>query len=110
MPFRVYYLDDEESLCNIFSEFINSKDVHVTTFVDPSEAIKICKKNPPDLFFIDYRLPGTTGDIVASDIDENIPKILVTGDISIHSTYDFQQILSKPLDFNNIQKLIDSYL
>lgn len=106
MPITVYYLDDEETLCEIFSKIVSSDEIQVTTFVEADDAIAHCEKTPPDLIIIDYRLRGTTGDIVATKIDENIPKMLVTGDLSVDSVYDFQHIISKPLDFKKIITLI----
>jgi len=110
MSINVYYLDDEETLCEIFSEMLGSSEVKVTTFVQASDAIECCKNNPPDLFFIDYRLPGTTGDLVAFEIAERIPKVLVTGDLSFDSSYKFQNVISKPCDFEKVKKLIETYL
>jgi len=110
MPIKIIYLDDEEALCKIFSQYYGSDQVNIKTFVDANEAIKFCQVNPPDLFFIDYRLSGITGDDVAFAVEESIPKILVTGDISFTSKYNFHQVISKPFDFNKVQKLINHYL
>jgi len=110
MPVNVYYLDDEEVLCEIFSEILSSQHIVVTTFSNSNEAIDACRKKPPDILFIDYRLPGVTGDLVAIEIDKDIPKILVTGDLSYKSKYNFEKIISKPCDFGEVRKIISEYL
>ena len=109
MPVSVYYLDDEELLCEIFSEHISSDQVDVTTFSDSNDAIEACRKKPPDILFIDYRLPGTTGDVVASGIDDRIPKVLVTGDITYASGYQFKKVISKPCNYQEVLNIIDMY-
>jgi CheY-like chemotaxis protein len=109
MPLKIYYLDDEEALCENFFDYFTSKDVIVTTFTDPNVAIDIIKKNPPDIFFIDYRLPGTTGDEVAKVLDPLLPKFLITGDIYVKTEYPFNSIFSKPVSEEEIFKVIATY-
>lgn len=110
MPIDVYYLDDEEMLCELFCDYFESAQIKITTFVDPQKAIKACKSRPPNLMFIDYRLPGTTGDQVATNIDVSIPKFLVTGDLTCKPSYEFLKIISKPYKFDEIQELINEFL
>jgi len=110
MLLRIYYLDDEEALCENFFDYFSSKDVEIKTFVDPSVAIDAIKKNPPDLFFVDYRLPGTTGDEVAKVLDSTLPKILITGDISVNTDYRFDRVFPKPYDYSVVAELISSYV
>jgi len=109
MSTTVYYLDDEAALCDIFAEFFGSDLIHVTTFLDADKAIEACRLTPPDLFFIDFRLPNTTGDQVALALDRSIPKILLTGDFSFKLECKFDQIISKPFQFDEIQDLINRY-
>ena len=108
MPIKIFYLDDEEKLCELFAEYFSSELVQITTFVDANRAIESSRSNPPDLFFIDYRLAGTTGDEVAQAIEQSIPKVLVTGNEFFTPSYNFAQIISKPYDFSLIQGLIDA--
>jgi DNA-binding NtrC family response regulator len=109
MSITVYYLDDEEDLCSIFNDFFSSNKVKVTGFTDYQLALEAATHCPPDLFFIDYRLPGVNGDDVANQLSEQIPKILVTGDIKVDVSANFLQVISKPYDFNLIQDIIDRY-
>lgn len=109
MTIRVYYLDDEEALCRLFANYLSSDSVQVTTFVDANEAIRVANEDPPDLFFIDYRLPGLTGDDVASSVDDDIVKVLVTGDLSFNPKYEFQHIISKPYSYASIEDVIEMF-
>lgn len=109
MPLKIYYLDDEEALCENFADYFSSPDSVVSTFTDPQKAVNEINKNPPDILFIDYRLPGTTGDEIAKSLDPKLPKYLVTGDISVKTDYNFIQIFSKPYDEAEIKKVISSH-
>jgi CheY-like chemotaxis protein len=110
MTINVFYLDDEEMLCDIFAEILGSGQIRITTFTDENEAIAACQQTPPDLFFIDYRLPNMTGSDVAFAIDPSIEKILVTGELSVNCNYNFKKIISKPYKFDLIANLIDEHM
>jgi DNA-binding response OmpR family regulator len=109
MPLKIYYIDDELALCENFTDFFSSKDVEVITFTDPVLAIAASKDNPPDILFVDYRLPNSTGDQVAKTININIPKYLVTGDINVKTQFKFDAIFSKPYKPEEIQAVIDRF-
>lgn len=107
MTYRIYYLDDEEDLVNLFKAFIVDENIEVLTFTDASEAIARCQSAPPDLIFIDYRLADTTGDRVASLLDINIEKILLTGELDMAENALFERIIKKPFKLSYIRKVID---
>lgn len=109
MAFTVYYLDDEEDLCEIFSAFLTSLDIEVKTFTDASEAISYISHSPPDLFFIDYRLKDTTGFEVADAINQDVVKILVTGDLVAPEKVGFVDVLNKPFRLKAVASMIQKY-
>lgn len=92
----VFYLDDEPDLCENLSDILTSPEVTVETFQDVAALLNRCKITKPDLVFLDYRLPGVTGDDVAQKLDPAIPKVLITGDIQVKTMYPFFTILAKP--------------
>ena len=110
MTINIFYLDDEEALCEIFAEILGTDQIKITTFINAHEAISACQNTPPDLFFIDYRLPNMTGSDVAFAVDSSIKKILVTGDLSVNCDYKFNRIISKPYKFDHIANMIDEHL
>ncbi len=110
MGIRVYYLDDEVELCENFSDYFSSTDIEIKTFFEPGRLIEASKTAPPDLYLIDYRLPGMTGDKVALALPPNIPKYLITGDISLDIPLGFKGILSKPSRYEDIEAILDSVL
>ncbi len=109
MPLKVYYLDDEPDLLSNFADLFESPQVAITTFSDPQKAIEAGISAPPDLFFIDNRIPGTSGSKVAHALPAEVPKFLVTGDILVIPEYPFKAILGKPYDVDEIQGIIRSF-
>ena len=105
---KIYYLDDEIALCDIFEEFISDNQTAVKTFSDANQAIEQCKIEPPDVMFIDYRLADTSGDKVASMLDGDIIKVLVTGELTLPDCSLFLDVVSKPFKLNELKKKIES--
>ena len=107
MAVKVYYLDDEEYLCEVFKQYLDSDEIQVTIFSEAQDAIECCRRLPPDVIFIDYRLSDTTGDKVAEQLDSRIPKILVTGELTPFRGGDMLQRISKPYLLAEIKALIE---
>ncbi|MGE3609507.1 MAG: response regulator [Bacteriovoracaceae bacterium] len=107
MSLKVYYLDDEADLLEAFFDAYNSQAVSVKTFQRPEELYEAVKQDVPDLIFIDYRLPGTTGDQVALNLNPDIKKILVTGDLNIEHKGSFYLKIEKPLKRDKVRGLFN---
>lgn len=106
MPFKIYYLDDEADLLEMFVDSFADSEVAITTFTNAAEAqlaIKIC---PPDLLILDYRLPKCTGDQIALGLDPNLLKVLITGDLSVSPKAHFSRIFEKPYSIHEMQNFI----
>lgn len=110
MPLKVMYLDDEPLLCEMFVDNFASLEVSIQTFTDPELAIKAINEENPDLVFLDYRLPQTTGRDVALRLNQAIPKVLVTGDLTVNAIKNFVKVFHKPYDFAEMEALIQSYI
>ena len=106
-------MDDEPDLCEIFSDYFSSEQVQVLTFSKPDEALSSIKTNPPDLIFLDYQLPGTTGDLIAHEIVKiltfPVPIYLVTGNLEVKTDFIFDKKFEKPMKSSDIQEIIDNY-
>jgi CheY-like chemotaxis protein len=88
----------------------STKDIEVASFVDPVQAIAEILRHPPQLIFLDYRLPKTSGDQVARVLGKNIPMVLVSGDINVESDFEFVAVITKPYKREEIQQIINKYL
>lgn len=109
-PLKVFYLDDEPDLLEIFQENFSSAEIEIHTFSVPSKAIEAMEKEMPDLIFLDYRLPGTTGDEVALKINENIPKALITGEMDVNTKAKYAALFKKPFELDEIAIFLKGFL
>ena len=103
---KVYYVDDEPELCELFVDFFASSEVIVSTFNDPLEALEEILSNPPDLLFMDYRMPRMNGLELTQKSPAHLKKYLISGEINISVEFIFEAILKKPLDVPLIRKII----
>ncbi len=110
MAIKIYYLDDEFFLCEIFKEYLSREGLEVLTFTDASEAIAHCAKAPPDMMFIDYRLSDTTGFEVADRLADDILKVLVTGELQVPQGDAFVRVIEKPFALQSLDDVISEYL
>ena len=105
-PIQVYYLDDEPALCELFEEYFNTPEITVRTFTHAAEAIDAVSASMPGIMFIDYRLSDAIGDEVAARLPDDLPKVLITGDLSVDPRYRFDHIISKPFRFDEVEEII----
>jgi DNA-binding NtrC family response regulator len=110
MALKVFYLDDEIDLCEIFFETFDSPEIEVKVFSEPSQILEAVQSNPPDVIFLDYRLPNTTGDLVALKMNNAIPKYLMTGELDVVTVAKFEAILTKANYVNDIQRVLNQKL
>lgn len=108
MPVDLNYIDDEAELTSLFEDLFQSDAIKVRAFTDVKAALESAAANPPDVVFIDFRLPNTTGDKVAEQLDPKIPKVLVTGDLDVKTDFKFSAIFKKPYEPADILKYIES--
>ena len=81
---EIIYVDDEEVLRDVSKLTLEdrAKDIHVTTFSSPKEALEYLKANDPDAIISDYQMPGEDGIyflIQVRLIHDGLPFILFTG-------------------------------
>lgn len=110
MSLLVYYLDDEVDLLDVFSEIYSSEEIQITTFSHPEKAISAINSYPPDLLLLDNRLPGTTGDMIAQKLDPNIPKALISGDLTLEPKASFVKVFSKPFNSKEMSEFLNFYV
>lgn len=107
---KVLFLDDEPVLGECFSDEFASTDIEIMTFTDPKKVIEQCAQINPDVVFVDFRMPGLTGDAVAKALPKEIPKYLITGELEPKVDYQFNQILKKPYEYEKIHLILKNIL
>ncbi len=109
MALKIYYVDDEPELCELFEDLFSDNDVLIKSFPDPLKALEEINQNPPDVLFMDYRMPGLSGVDLAKKTSGEIKKFLISGENNLRPDYPFERILSKPLDTSLIREIIKSF-
>ena len=107
---KVYYLDDEYTIREVFKKYFSTDNILIKTFEEPAEAIKACEKELPDLFFTDLNMPDMNGEEVAKILPKELPKFLITGELCYEGHEVFSEIFFKPLPLDDIENLLAAYL
>ena len=77
-PIRnILIIDDEKDLCSLLSDALSAKGYHVTLANARREGLAGLKKAPPDLVFLDLKLPDGDGINVLSVIRRLYPQTIV---------------------------------
>ncbi|MGH9869924.1 MAG: response regulator [Candidatus Polarisedimenticolia bacterium] len=58
---KVLVVDDEENLCLLYREELESEGYRVKTAQDATVAMKILEEDPPDVVVMDIRMPRMDG-------------------------------------------------
>ena len=82
---KILVIDDEPDLCRLLKTILESTGMYqVSLAFGGLEGIEKCKKEKPDLIFLDYVMPNVKGDVVIECLRgygdmKNIPIILMSG-------------------------------
>ena len=96
----ILFVDDEESILNVASEFFNRQGYETLTAKNGLEALKILKTEDVDCCFTDINMPEMNGLDLAENIrqlDNTMPVIVMTGYPSLENT--IQTIKNGVVDF-----------
>ena len=96
----ILFVDDEESILSVSSEYFERKGYHTLTAKDGREALDILEYETVDCCFTDINMPGMNGLELAEKIrrnDNTMPVIVMTGYPSLENT--IQTIRNGVVDF-----------
>ena len=96
----ILFVDDEESILNVSSEFFRRQGYQIRTAGNGAEAMEIIKKEKVDCCFTDINMPVMDGLDLAENIrlhDNTMPVIVMTGYPSLENT--IQTIKNGVVDF-----------
>ena len=102
---KVLFLDDEVDLLEMFRDYCDDI-AEVRIFAKPQEALLSALSDPPEIAFLDYRLPTTTGVEVGQHFPPEARLYLLTGELDIECPTNFEKILIKPIRMSEIAELI----
>ena len=108
---KILFVDDDESILDIASEYFQYKGYHIITAKNGLEAVKILENEKIDCCFTDINMPEMDGLELAEyirKIDNTIPVIIMTGYPSLDNTIrtlknGVVDFLIKPINFNQME-------
>lgn len=111
-PFKIIYLDDEKDLLELFAESLESNSRKIWTFSTPEGFLDRVNEIQPDLIFLDYRLPGITGDEIAKQLPPHIPCAMITGELDLRFAEgtNVKKIFHKPFRVEELEDYIQNVL
>jgi len=117
---RILVVDDEKTIINIISQYLEQMGYQVTAFTNSQEAFEVFRSNPFsfDLILTDQTMPGLTGDKLARlalEIRPEIPVILCSGYSSRISTerarnMGIREFLMKPVTMKKLSQIVRTAL
>jgi len=111
---NILIIDDEKDLCLLLADALSAKGYHVATANTKREGMICLKKAPPDLVFLDLKLPDGDGINILSKIRRLYPQTIV----NIISAYGSEErreearkkgaysFIDKPFTESDILKMI----
>lgn len=80
MPDRVLVVDDEAQIVRVLRGYLERAGFHVLTAHDGTEALRVARRERPDLIILDLMLPGMDGLDVCRAIrrESDVPIIMLT--------------------------------
>ncbi len=108
---KILFVDDEESILDVASEYFLVKGYQVFTARNGAEAINILKNQQVDCCFTDINMPVMDGLELAENInnlDNTIPVVIMTGFPSLENTIrtlknGVVDFLIKPINLNQLE-------
>jgi DNA-binding NtrC family response regulator len=117
--YTITIIDDEEDILNLYSDYLTRMGHRILrTYVNPDTILQDIDIEPPDVFIIDYRLPGPkngrdlaaeilnalpTAPILFVTADEGAPGVVLKDPLLSNSRIS---ILLKPVKLHKLEEAI----
>jgi two-component system response regulator AtoC len=111
---RILVIDDEPALGENIQRMLRQPGLRVTVWTEPAKALADAVSNPPDLVFLDMRMPGMSGEEVFARLHQaqpNLPIVFLTAFGSVegaviairNGAFDY---LQKPFKREDLQLVV----
>ncbi|MEE8360015.1 MAG: response regulator [Candidatus Omnitrophota bacterium] len=115
---KILMVDDEADFRQLMTFWLKSKGYTVSTATDGKNAIEIVKKDPPDIIFLDLRMPVLDGLEVLKRIrrfNKDVPVIIISAYINDPkarelTSYNVAGVFYKGENFEDALPLLETAL
>ncbi len=113
--YSIYIIDDDPDIRENLTDYLESINYEVTSFVSGETALPQIFRDPPDALLLDLQLPGMSGLEILKKVKRKypeVPVIMITGYADVESAVNAMKMgawdyLNKPLDTEKIQLIVD---
>ena len=114
----ILVIDDDETICSLFTDTLEEVGYKVTTVTDSYEALELVENSNYDLVFLDLKMPGMDGAELLGRIraaKPETPVMVVTGypesDLMMKALdYGPLGVMKKPFKSSDILTTVKNYL
>ncbi|OZG75333.1 hybrid sensor histidine kinase/response regulator [Hahella sp. CCB-MM4] len=115
------YIDDNQTNLKLLEQYLSSfPGLKLLTATDADQGLEVAAQTLPDIILLDLNLPRVTGYEVYRRLKSqpylvDTPVVVVTANINAQIEAEslgiqFDRILMKPIDFNELERVLDSEL
>ncbi|MBN1353726.1 MAG: response regulator [Candidatus Omnitrophica bacterium] len=113
---KMLVVDDEIDVCDFVKNFFEERAFQVYTALDGSEALRIIRKDKPDIILLDIRMKGIDGIETLKrirEVDKDVKVIMVTAieeqdKIDAAKKLNACDYITKPLVLENLESVVMS--
>ncbi|MCF2949667.1 diguanylate cyclase [Paraglaciecola aquimarina] len=96
-PFKVFLVDDQESVASYFQSTLQAYDMDVKVLLDPTKILESLKEYDPDIFLFDLFMPEVNGIELAKIIRlmekyDSIPIVFLTSENTIETKLEVLEV------------------
>jgi DNA-binding response OmpR family regulator len=115
---RILVLDDNQDILEIVHETLTYENFEVKSTAHSADVIPFMEEFKPDLVILDYRVDGTNGGEICSQIKSNpqicnTPVIIFSAYVNRDSellTYGCDAIINKPFDLKELVEKVNNLI
>ena len=114
---KILIVDDEIDVCDFVKHFFEERDYKVFTALNSEEALRLLRREKPDIVLLDVRMPGMDGVETLKKIrifDKDATVIMVTA-VDDHARmeevkkFGAAKYITKPLVLEELEAAVLSY-
>lgn len=107
---KILICEDEEQLCDIYSDFFTSRGLQVICALDGEEGLELFEREKPDIILLDMRMPRLDGYGMLKrlrKIDTQVPVVIITAYGYICQVIQMMNLgisgyVTKPVDYDKL--------